>query len=62
MNVEKYVIPEVMCDADWFTLTGQNIGPVKDKDWKNGRVTTTIMPVRPNQLLVRGCSQIGKNQ
>ena len=56
MNVEKYVIPEVMCDADWLTLTGQNIGAAKDKDWKNGRATTSILPVRPNQLLVRGCS------
>ena len=54
MNVEKYVIPEVMCDADWFTLTGQNGGPAKlDKDWKNGRAATSFLPVRPNQLLVR---------
>ena len=50
MNAEKYVIPEISCDADWFTLTGQDrIGT----DLNKARIgKTPIPPVKPNQLLV----------
>ena len=52
MNAEKYVIPEISCDADWFTLTGQDrIGTDLNKA-RIGKIPTPIPPVKPNQLLV----------
>ena len=55
MNLEKYVIPEVSCDDDWFFLTGQTPTLDKENDWNrsNPRTSTVnITPIKSNQLLV----------
>jgi hypothetical protein len=53
MNAEKYIIPEVSNDSDWFILTGQNrTGFEPNKANGRANATTALKPVRSNQLLV----------
>ena len=52
MNAEKYVIQEISCDADWFTLTGQDRIGTDLNIARIGKIPTPIPPVKPNQLLV----------